>query len=325
MAIALQQSSSSISKPTHQSSPYSRHAYLIGLPIKHSISPTLHHTLYASINRNWGQIVRESKDLPGHLKLLRDDPKCLGSGVTMPYKVSVIPLLDDLTPEAQAIGAVNTIFFRPDPQAPGGTRFVGTNTDCIGIRDAFLTNIPNPSVYRGKPGLVVGGGGTCRAAIYALNIFLGSSPIYIINRDDAEVTSVMTECSTRGMSPNELIHVSSVEQARELEAPGGIVSAIPDFTPATPAERNVRDILIAFLSSKAKGALLEMCYHPSPRTQISKLAEEKGWQVMLGTEALIGQGLEQAKLWTGIEITDSLKDEVRRVIGEVLSGEMEPV
>ena len=323
-------------------SPYERHAYLVGLPIKHSISPTLHKTLYShALHENYGQIVRETTDLASHLQLMRSDPRCMGSGVTMPYKVAVIPLLDELTPEAQAIGAVNTIFFQQPPShgAPSTypssstARFIGTNTDCIGIRDAFLTNVPSPSsTLKSRPGLVIGGGGTVRAAIYALNVSLGCTPIYIINRDDAEVRTVIGECAARGMSAAALVHVSTPEQAKNLEPPGSVVSCIPNFTPSTPGEKNVREILTVFLDAKTtastrqiqeqrpKGALLEMCYHPTPRTEILELAESRGWQVMMGTEALIGQGLEQARLWTGIVVDEELRREARRVVGEVVEG-----
>jgi quinate dehydrogenase len=244
----------------------------------------------------------------------------MGTGVTMPYKVAVIPLLDDLTPEARAIGAVNTVFLRPDPSSsqPNKIKYWGTNTDCIGVRDAFLTNVPDPSIYQGKPGLVVGGGGTSRAAIYALQTWLGCSPIYIINRDPAEVEAVQAECAARGLT-GDLIHVSTVAQAASLPMPGAIVSAIPNFTPATEAEKVVRNILSTFMSQPQNGAILEMCYHPSPITQISELARLNGWQVILGTEALIGQGLEQARLWAGVEITEDIVQRVRATVAEALA------
>jgi quinate dehydrogenase len=292
---------------------------LIGLPIAHSISPTLHHVVYTAMGKPlWGQVLNETTDLPGTLKQLQGDPTFMGTGVTMPYKVAVIPLLDELTPEACAIGAVNTVYPRPDPVNPAKARYWGTNTDCIGIRDAFLANVPDPTAYYGRPGLVVGGGGTSRAAVYALQHFFACTPIYIINRDAAEVAAVQSECVARGLT-TDLIHITSVTEAQSLPPPGAIVSAIPNFTPSTPAEQMVRQILTAFLSQPHKGALLEMCYHPSPHTQIAALAARYDWQVILGTEALIGQGLEQAKLWTGVEITPEILRRVRVAVAEALA------
>lgn len=229
----------------------------------------------------------------------------------MPHKVAVIPMLDHLTPEAKAIGAVNTIFFSGD-----GRELYGTNTDCIGIRDAFLNNYPSTISCRGRPGLVVGGGGTCRAAVYALQSFLGCSKIYIINRDPAEVDAVITECKARGVA-QDLVHVSSLSQAQTLEPPGLIVSAVPDFEPVTDGEKTARQLLEYFLrypGQHGPGAIVEMCYHPSPDTRIAKLADQCRWQVIGGIEAMIGQGLEQARLWAGVEIDQGVRQAARQAV-----------
>lgn len=287
-----------------------RVAYLVGYPIAHSKSPSLHHSIYSAMGKKWAQRLCETTDLEAFLAYLKADPKCMGSGVTMPFKVAVIPHLDELTDEGKSIGAVNTIFFKDS--SDGSRIYCGTNTDCLGIRDAFLTSVKG-SPYQGKPGLVVGGGGTCRAAIYTLQKFMGCSPIYIINRDAGEVEAVLEECRARGVGDT-LIHVTTAAEARRLPAPGAIVSAVPDFPPATENEKTTREILSTLLNAGEKGALLEMCYHPSPDTEISRLALESGWQVIGGIEAMIGQGLAQASLWTGIEIDDRLRNVAREEV-----------
>lgn len=297
-------------------------AYLIGYPIAHSSSPALHDSISATSQFPYAQVLIETKDLLGALTYLRNHPPTpnfLGTGVTMPHKVAVLPHLDALTNEAEAVGAVNTIFFNRDPTNPDAPlNFIGHNTDTIGVRDAFRFNVSEDrlSNCRGRPALIIGGGGTCRAAIYALQQFLGCSKLYIVNRDASEVDAVLDECRKRNAA-DDLIHVSSVEQAEQLEAPGLIVSAVPDFPPKTVSENAVRDILRHFLRTQEqerRGALLEMCYHPSPDTQISKLAAEEGWQVIGGIEAMIGQGLEQSKLWTGVTVDETLRDAARGAV-----------
>ena len=64
----------------------------------------------------------------------------------------------------------------------------------------------------------------------------------------------------------------------------------------------------------SSGALLEMCYHPSPNTQITTLANGCGWTVIGGLEAMIGQGLEQSKLWTGMEMSQKVVDSARQAV-----------
>ena len=274
-------------------------AYLFGYPISHSLSPLVQKTIYSALGKNWTYVLHESQDISRYMTLIKSESKLLGSAVTMPFKVSIIPYLDELTPEGEAIGAVNTIFVRLEA---GKKVFCGTNTDCVGIREAFKQNVLDiEALSHNQPALVVGGGGTCRAAVYALQEYMHCSSIYVINRDKSEVDAVITECHERGLGQN-IKHITSVEEASELTAPQVIVSAIPDFEPSSETEKVVREILGYFLDRSSKGALLEMCYHPSPDTRIARLAAACGWQVISGTEAMVWQGIEQIKLWSGIEI-----------------------
>ncbi|CAG8980507.1 hypothetical protein HYALB_00012617 [Hymenoscyphus albidus] len=292
--------------------------WFFGYPIKHSFSPLLHQTVYDNINLKWSQIPFESLDTPQFLELLKD-PKCHGSTVTMPHKVSIIPHLDELTDECRDVGACNTIFFK---EKDGKRLLVGTNTDIIGVREAFFQNLPKgatPDIYRGRPGLVIGGGGACRSAVYALHRFVGCSQIYIVNRDVAEVEAVILSCKKTGFGES-LVHVKTVAEAEALASPGTIVSCIPNFPPRTPEEIEAREVIVKFLEKKEKGAILEMCYHPTPYTEIGDISEKLGWQVILGTEAMIYQGLEQDRYWTGRKVEDLPSKEVNVAIAEALKA-----
>ncbi|KAH8807516.1 hypothetical protein F5884DRAFT_342845 [Xylogone sp. PMI_703] len=306
-------------------SAFDRVTYLFGDPIIHSLSPLLHQVVYKHLSLNWSYLLYESRDIPAFLQLIRD-PKCIGSAVTMPHKVAIIPHLDDLTPEGRAIGAINTIFFKTSPT--GDRLLIGTNTDCIGIREAIRQNVSELQFksFKSKPALVVGGGGTSRSAIYSLTQFLGCTPIYIINRDASEVQAVIKDCTTPAFKSGlktdfELIHVTSIEQASSLSTPAVIVSAIPDFVPQTESEKLVRDMMTIMLEKgRGKGTILEMCYHPSPDTQIARLAASNEWQVVPGTEAMIWQGLEQDRFWTGQSVSEMPAQDVKDVISKAVAG-----
>lgn len=211
----------------------------------------------------------------------------------MPHKIAVMNHLDDLTEEGRDVGACNTIFFG---ERDGRKTFIGTNTDVIGIRDSFLMNVSSPDkCFHDRPGMVIGGGGAARSAVYALRKWMRPSEIYIINRDQNEVDAVIEECSEKGYGEG-LIHVKTVEEANALEGPGAIISCVPNYPPTTENEKTARKIIECMLNRPHKGAILEMCYHPSPWTEIGALAERAGWQLILGTEAMIYQGLEQVSL-----------------------------
>jgi quinate dehydrogenase len=303
--------------PTPSISHLDRVSYLFGYPIAHSLSPLLHNTVYSSLKLNYQYLLFESRSLEACLALTRQ-PKFYGAAVTMPHKVAIIPHLDVLTPEGEAIGAINTIFLR---SAPDGTRLLcGTNTDCIGIREAILQNISKEAAknIEGKPGLVIGGGGTSRAAVYALKHFLGCSDIYLVNRDKSEVDQVIAECTGKGFGSG-LKYISSVAEAEKLEGPRVIVSAIPDFAPKSESEWTARRIIETMLGKREKGAILEMCYHPSPNTAIAAISRQYGWKVIGGVEAMVWQGLEQDKVWLRRKISTLPVERVKEVIAAKVS------
>lgn len=234
----------------------------------------------------------------------------------MPHKVAIVQHLDELTEEGRDVGACNTVFLK---EKDGKRIYCGTNTDVIGIREAFYQNVSNADeVFHGKPGLVVGGGGAARSAVYALKKFMKATSVYLVNRDKGEVDAVIDWCKTHGYG-DDLIHVSSAEQAEKLEGVGAIVACVPDFPPVSPAEIEARKVFETFLAKSHKGACLEMCYHPKPYTQIAGLTEKAGWKLILGTEAMIYQGFAQDSFWTGKTLDQLPVEQVKAVIAKELA------
>jgi quinate dehydrogenase len=95
----------------------------------------------------------------------------------MPHKVAILKYLDSVTPEAEAVGAVNTLFIEENPN--GKRLYHGTNTDVIGCRESFFLNC-KPEVYENRPALIVGGGGAARSAVYALRTWMRVGTIYLV-------------------------------------------------------------------------------------------------------------------------------------------------
>lgn len=286
------------------------------------MSPLLHQTVYDGLGLKWSQFPLDSLDMDLFLRL-RENPNFYGASVTMPHKVAILSHLDGLTPEGAAVGAVNTLFLREDPET-GKRLFMGTNTDCIGIRESFYQNISSPAeVFEGRPGLVIGGGGAARSAVYALRTMMKATKIYLVNRDRREVASVIDEVVTKGyITREDIIDVSTVAEAEALEGPGAIVACVPNFTPKSAEEKEARAVLECFLGKVHKGAILEMCYHPSPWTEIAEISEKAGWKVILGTEAMIYQGLEQDRYWTGREVNELPVRAVHEAIARKLNEAM---
>ncbi|KAI0450574.1 NAD(P)-binding protein [Xylaria acuta] len=303
------------------------HGYIFGQKLGASMSPLFHQTIFDHLGWRWEQFRLDSADIPSFLRLLQD-PKCFGASVTMPNKVAVMEHLDEMTEECREVGACNTIYFGPaeeeeDHKAGGGRRrkLYGANTDVVGVRESFYRNIADPdATFHDRPAMVIGGGGAARGAVYALWKWMHVTKIYLVNRDGAEVEAVMRGCGAGGYGDS-LVHVATVEQAEALAAPGAVVSCVPDFPPVTAEERTARAVVETFLKKKKgrKGAMLEMCYNPTPYTKLGAIAEREGWKVILGTEAMIWQGFEQSRLWTNVELKDLPVAKCKKVIAARVS------
>jgi len=104
----------------------------------------MHQTIYDELKRNWSMLLFESTDISHFLSVIKDS-KFQGSAVTMPHKVSIVPHLDELTEEGREVGACNTIFLR---ERDGKRILCGTNTDVVGIKEAFYQNVTDPAKVR---------------------------------------------------------------------------------------------------------------------------------------------------------------------------------
>lgn len=282
---------SPLSSKSHSHSLYT---YLFGGRISHSLSPLINSILFKSAGASWTYSLCETTSPQRFLDTL-NQANCIGASVTMPNKVTFMPLLDDLTEEARGIGAVNTVFIRLDSQ--GRRRYIGTNTDCIGVRDTLIRNSPRiHEDVRNQPALVLGAGGAARSAIYALWIWFRPSEIYLVNRLKSEVVDLISSIE-KTIPGIRLHHIASVADAHAAPTPRIIVGTVPDDVPREVGEILAWQVCEAFLNNgDGNGALLDMCYQP-PRTSLVNMAERNGWATLLGTEVLVRVAAAQQTLW----------------------------
>ena len=274
--------------------PTSLQGYLFGHPISHSPSPVFHNTLWHRHNLPWTFSLHDSMNVEAFFAMFKSTD-CIGASITMPHKIHAIQYMDDLTPEAKDIGAVNTVFVRRSRD--GGKRYVGANTDCIGIRDAF------PGIFeivKGKVGMVIGGGATTRTAVYALWKYFDIRSIYVVNRDATEADGIISFARQAGYG-GEVRQIPTREDVTSCMTPVIAVGAIPGIPPQTAEEIEavaVAKLLLGKLDIKAgeRGFLLDMCYHPSPVTSLARTGIQNGWQFVSGIEALIRQAVAQNTL-----------------------------
>ena len=166
----------------------SKQFYLFGTPISASKSPTLHNMLFAATGLPHKYKLCETADLDIIKPLIRS-PTFGGASVTIPLKLDIMTLLDEIDESAQVIGAVNTIV--PTCQPDSNTiKLIGKNTDFTGMIDCLSSAGASGLLGEGtQASLVIGGGGTARAAIQTLKT-MGYSPIYLLGRSKAKVAEM---------------------------------------------------------------------------------------------------------------------------------------
>lgn len=213
----------------------------------------------------------------------------------MPNKLSFQPFLDDITEEARIMGSVNTTYVRIDQS--GKRKIIGTNTDCLGIRDAILQKCPEATEKaKDKVALVTGAGGAARSAVYALWKWFSPSKIYVVNRLESETREMIDWF--RHSIPDLVIEIVMPAAAVMLE-PFFVIGTIPDFEPQSQEEKFVRSTIDRALmhSHKDKGVVVDMCYSPSVRTYLYALAERERWKVVSGVDVVVRVCLAQQILW----------------------------
>ncbi|EFW98669.1 dehydroquinase class 1 [Grosmannia clavigera kw1407] len=278
-----------------------RRFVLFGMPIAKSRSPALHQALFdlTGLPHTYG--LAETSSVADVLPIVRS-PDFGGASVTIPLKLDVMDVVDEVTEAARAIGAVNTII----PVAAskggkaGGARLIGDNTDWRGMIHALRgAGVERPSTSQSAAGLVVGSGGTTRAAVYALHA-LGYGPIYLAARNSANAAKIVdgfpASYNVQLLGPSS----TSSTGADAATPPSVIITTVPADK---PLDDSVQGLLTTLLqrSTTLPGprVLLEMAYMPRV-TPAMKLAEGFGWKTVPGLEVLAAQGWHQFQLWTGI-------------------------
>jgi pentafunctional AROM polypeptide len=284
--------------------------YLFGNPIAHSQSPTMHNTSFATLGLPHQYSLFETEDIDTRIEALVNSPDFGGASVTIPHKLAVIPLLTSLSSHVKMIGAVNTIIPR---DVDGKRELHGDNTDWLAIRDTTAANLAYP-INAKTSALVIGAGGTSRAAIYALHD-LGVGHIYIYNR---------TQSTAHDLAKSFPAQYNIVVLESSDKFPFGAPSIVVSTVPATAASLTpVTDRLFlpkSTLSLPAGGVVIDMAYKPAdtPLLKLAGLVSQElaqkprpspppgeapppvpTWARVPGIAILLEQGYHQFEMWTG--------------------------
>ncbi|MEA2893612.1 MAG: shikimate dehydrogenase [Bradyrhizobium sp.] len=274
---------------------------LIGAPIAHSAAPAMHEQAARDLGlRCHYQLIEVADANLEELRVLLEGVRRLGFAgvnVTYPYKEAVVALLDDLTPDAAAIGAVNTVVVRDN-------RLIGCNTDTSGFTRAAAGLVAGPG--QGSVALI-GAGGAGKAIAFAL-VALGIAELRIFDAERAKADRLALQLGPRGRA----VVVDSVEEA--VDGAIGLVNAtpvgmLPNRESPVPEPLLHRALWVA-----------DAVYYPL-WTPLLMTARATGAPVMSGRELAIYQAADAFELFTGLAASTAVMGEAfDRVMGEGSGG-----
>ncbi len=244
---------------------------VVGHPIGHSLSPTMHNTGFSAIGLNAIYLAFETKDIEGCIQGMRA-LNIRGMSVTLPHKSSVIPLLDEVDDLAEKIGAVNTI-------VNGDGHLIGYNTDAVGV----LLSLEERIELSGKSCLIIGAGGAARA----IGFMLAEKGV------DLKVSNRSVE---RGEALANSLACAFVPLDELQET---IADVLIQTTPVGMIPRK-EECLVPKQVLKKGMVVMDIVYNPL-KTALLSMAEARGCLTINGLRMFIHQGAEQFRLWTGLE------------------------
>ncbi len=254
---------------------------IFGFPLAHTLSPVMQEAAFRRVGlkafylpfavkpEEFRSLIRRRKDL-----LLN------GFNVTVPYKEEVLRYLDDLSPSARAIGAVNTVVRR-------GKKWLGFNTDESG----FILSLEREGKFkpRGKKILILGAGGSARAVAYGL-AWRGASRIFIVNRTFGRAEKMISEY--KKLFPRVKFSANTDCDNENLKNADLVVNA------TSVGLRSEDPLLVRPGDFPKKTLFVDLIYNPA-ETKFLRLARQSGHRALNGLGMLVYQGAQAFRLWTG--------------------------
>jgi shikimate dehydrogenase len=244
---------------------------VVGSPIGHSLSPTMHNNAFSAAGLNAIYLAFETKDVEGCIQGMRA-LGIKGMSVTLPHKSAVIPLLDEVDDLAGKIGAVNTVVNE-------NGRLIGYNTDTVGALRALEEKVELSK----KTCLMIGAGGAARAIGFML----------------AE-KGVALKVSNRSVERGEVLAQSLAcpfIPLDELQEP--IADLLIQTTPVGMSPQKEECLVPKQILQKGM-VVMDIVYNPL-ETMLLRVAKARGCVTINGLRMFIHQGAEQFRLWTGLE------------------------
>ena len=268
---------------------------LVGHPVSHSKSPIIHEywIKHYGLSATYELIDLPCEELATGIRRLKDEG-FHGFNVTVPHKMAVMKLCDEVDMLARIVGAVNTVKIKDG-------RLYGTNTDVFGFTENLKAHVPDFDFSLG-PALVLGAGGAARAVVQGL-LMEGVPEIWLSNRTASKAEALIEHSSEPGRirrlewnSPYSSEDMSQVHMVINTTSLG--------MTGKPPLEVS--------LDGLSQDALVYDIVYAPLMTELLKDSRRRGNRIVTGIGMLLHQARPGFKLWHGVmpEVTDELTEMV---------------
>ncbi len=245
---------------------------IFGNPVEHSKSPLIHNACFKHYGINAAYLAFKIDSIKAGTDAL-SNLNIKGASVTIPFKEKIIKLLDEVSEDAKAMGAVNTVLNKDD-------KLYGYNTDCM----AAISPL-KPLGIQGKNVAIIGAGGAAQAVAYGIQKEGGS--LIIINRTVDKGERLASKFNGKFIGLNELERMNYLSADIIINTTS--IGMHPDIEYSPIPSRFLNSSMI----------VMDVVYTPM-NTRLLKEADQKGCTTIDGLSMFLHQGAAQFKIWTGI-------------------------
>ncbi len=263
---------------------------LIGFPLGHSLSPKIHTAALQAcrLNGNYSLFSIHPQDVQG-VKDLLDRVRVgeiHGLNVTIPHKQNVIPLMDELTPIAKSIGAVNTIYLKEN-------KLIGDNTDAVGFLSDLKKFIGDKRLEIGNSALVLGAGGSARAVVYAL--LNDGWKVTIASRRIEQAQELAESVTGYKLQVTSYLDLQPFDR---LRAAPSTFNLLVNTTPLGMSPNIDQTPLPENFTLHKDTMIYDLVYNPR-ETKLVREARAQGCSATTGLGMLVEQAARAFEIWTG--------------------------
>jgi shikimate dehydrogenase len=256
---------------------------LLGNPVDHSLSPAIHNAAFEELGLNFAYLAFPVEDLENAIRGIRALGHIRGFSVTIPHKVSIIPLLDSVETTAKHIGSVNTII-------KDRGMLVGSNTDASGALQALRQGGVD---LAGQRVVMLGSGGAARAIAFGLCMEGNIGHLTLLGIDDQERSALATDLRAKTGATITDDHLNTSTLGPTLASAQLFIHCTPiGMHPKIEHSCVPKELLHPELT------VMDIVYNPL-NTQLLQDAQLAGCRTIQGIEMFLHQAVGQFELWTG--------------------------